>query len=289
MAAILMLASVGIDSAIAMIGVALAGIVLVLRWGRIGMLAAGPSVVALVAWSASGTIDGEIHSFNISGRAAFAGHLLLRTLGALAGLGERVGAVLLLVCLPIVVVGILKRWINGNTLIILIAGTVSTGVALMGLAATRSDLGDLHFVYFYFNRYLQLVGVPATLALVPALTVTARAQLARHSKFRQHHAFSYVAPLLVVTAFLLGLKPMRLYEESLLFWKTTSHRGVRSAAIVIRNGCPSGGQPIPSSQPLGTLDPLISTQLLRELIEMGALDVPSDSQPEAAVVARMCG
>jgi hypothetical protein len=246
-------------------------------------------VVALIAWSAAGTIGGEIDSFSIWGRAAFAGHLLLRTLGALVGLGERVGALLLLVCFPIVVVGILKRWITGNTLIMFIAGAVSTGVALMGLAATRSDLGDLDFVYFYFNRYVQLVGVPATLALVPALTVTARAQLARRTKLAQHPAFGYVAPLLLVTAFLLGLKPMRLYEESLLFWKTTSHKGVRSAAIVIRDGCPSGRQPIPSSQPLGSLDPLISTRLLRELIEKGALEVPSDIQPEAAVVARMCG
>jgi hypothetical protein len=287
-AAVLMLASVGIDSAVAMIGVALAAIVLVLRWRRIGVLAAAPSIMALIAWSASGKTGGQITSFSVSDRAVFAWHLLLRALGAALGQGERVGAVLLLASLPMVVIGILKRWINGNTLIMLIAGAVSTGVALLGLAMTRSNIAGLDFVYFYFNRYLQLVALPATLALVPALTVTARSQLARHPTLGQHPVVNYIAPLLTVMAFLLGLQPLRLYQQSFLFWKTASHQGVRSAAIVIRDGCPSGSQLMPSSQPLGSLDPLISTQLLQELIERGALKVPSEIQPQAAVVAQMC-
>jgi hypothetical protein len=123
-----------------------------------------------------------------------------------------------------------------------IAGTIATVLETTALAQSRAGLPGVNFIDF--NRYLQSVALPSTLALVPAFATIGRTWLARRPHLEQSRVVPCIAPTLAVAAFILGVEPMRSYQ--------------------------------------------ISTQLLRELIQRGALDSTSSVQPDPAVVNQMC-
>ncbi|MEQ1700389.1 MAG: hypothetical protein ABMA25_09775 [Ilumatobacteraceae bacterium] len=76
---------------------------------------------------------------------------------------------------------------------------------------------------------------------------------------------------------------------------TVRHQ-VGVAAVIVRDGCPSGAGPDPSSAPVGVVSPQITTWMLIALTQRGALDAPAgvelddlaDDPLAASVLAAMC-
>ena len=252
----LMLISVGLDSGIAIGAISLACGVVVLAWRRVGAFVSRPSMLALGWWLVAGDLGPDFPA-TVRERAAFAGHLLLRALGGLIGQGETAGALVLLLSVTVIVHGLRERYVTGPGRTLLIAGTIATGLVTAELAQSRAGLAGFNFVDF--NRYLQGVAVPSTLALVSGLATITRAWLARRPHLEQSRIVACIAPMLIVVAFILGVGPMRASSGTFQSWNVATRLGVRSATVVIRDGCPSGVAPVPSSRPLGDLDPQIST------------------------------
>jgi hypothetical protein len=285
----LLLVSVGLDSGMALVGLPFAIVVVGLSWRRSALPAVLPALLALIAWF---TLAGFGPAFpsSLGQKVGFARHLLLHALGGLVGRGETVGAAILLLSAAVIVFGLRRRHVTGVPRIMLIAGTVATAVATAALAQSRAGLRG--FTFFDFNRYLQNVAVPAALAIVPALAVTARGVLANRPRLAAIAApyAGYLLPLGAMAAFVLGLRPLHAYAVGFETWNLGARRVVRQAALTLRDGCPSGEPPQPWIAPLGDFAPQVNVTLLRELFDRGAFDtlVATSLEPDPLVVARIC-
>jgi hypothetical protein len=286
----LMLASVGLDSGMALLGLSFAVVVVALAWRRSAVLVVLPALLALGAWCATADLAPQFPA-PLGPRAAFALHLLLRGLGCLVGRGELAGAAILLLSAAGIGYGLRRGHVTGNARIVLCAGTVATGVVTAAMAQSRAGLPGFNFIDF--NRYLQNVAVPAALAIVPALAATARGALAQRPRLAPLAAAPHAAlvlPLLTLAASLLGLRPLRAYAPGFESWNLGSRRGVRQALLTIRDGCPSGAAPDPGRAPLGDFGPQVNISLLRELFQRGAFDllIATPLAPDPIVVDRIC-
>lgn len=164
----------------------------------------------------------------------------------------------------------------------LVAGLASAALTVAAIAKSRAGLPGFNFVDF--NRYLSYVAIPLALAAAPALVAAIR-----HFPFRGDA--SKLGPGIpagaVVVAFLLGLPAAASYTETFEHWNVQTRHDVIAATVVIDKGCPSGATPDPASLPT-TYNPQITTQLLREMVDRGALSVGSTKAADEAVTARMC-
>ena len=82
--------------------------------------------------------------------------------------------------------------------------------------------------------------------------------------------------------------PKQAWAPTFQRYNAETREGIASAAVVIRQGCPSGAQPDAGSTPLDFIGPQVSTRLIRELLDRGLLEAPPPARLNRAIVARMC-
>ena len=280
-----MLLSVAFDSATALCAIMFSSVVLALVWRWRYALVALPSVLVVAWWYLTADL-GPVDHATLAVKARFAVHLLLRSLGALFGRGELLGAVLLAVIVLVVVVGLSKGWVTPQARAALTGGALSTAVTTAAIAHSRATIVGTNF--FDYNRYLQNVLVPFSLSALPAVYSSIRGLAATGPRPRRAGAGRAVGPMIVAGAFVLGLSPLHAYVKNFEAWNVAVRHGVRDAAALITIGCPTGAPPDPTSQPVGDLSPQITTRLLQELLRRGALRPSHDTHVDPAVLDRMC-
>lgn len=285
LAGTMMVLSVAFDSAAALTSISFSAVVLLIAWRGRYSLAVLPSLVAMGWWYLTGDL-GPVDDGSLAIKARFAVHLFLRSIGSLFAQGELAGGVILALVAATVSVGLAKGAVVGNTRAVLAAGMFSTVVTTAAIAHSRAVTVGVNFVDY--NRYLQNVLIPFALAALPAVYATLRGlRWAGHST-RYAPLRGMAGPVIVGLAFLLGLSPLRAYNRSFEAWNVAVRDGVRDATAVIAGGCPSGAPPAPLSQPLGDLSPQVSTRLLQELLERGALTSSGGREVDQTVIDRMC-
>lgn len=279
---LLSLLSVGLDSAMALMAVTLASVVTLLAWrgGRgSGRLAVVPAVFALGLWILLAD-RGPSSPADAQTRAAFFVRLVLHASGGLFGLGQKAGAIVLILSIALIAIGIRKRYLDRRHHIMLAAGTAAALVVAAALTLARAGIVGLDFTYG--SRYLHNIIIPLTLAAAPALAATCR-------RITPTRAPALIGHALILTAFLLGLVPKQGFASTFQRYNLETRDGIRTAAIVIRQGCPSGVPPDAASTPLDFIGPQVSTQLIRELLDRGLLEAPPPDRRDPAIVTRMCG
>jgi hypothetical protein len=281
----LALLAVALDSGMALVSVTLASVVTVLAWPGRARLAVVPGLLAVAFWAIVGS-HGPAFPASLDVRAQFAGELLLHAAGALIGRGSRTGAVLLAIAV-ILVVSVLRRGeADARGRIMLVAGGAATTVVVAALAAARAGYPGIDLVLF--NRYLQDVAIPLTVAVAPIVAIGGRRLVRAVWPAAGPRTATAAGAVLLAGAFACGLAPKRAYHSGFERMNVATRDGVASAAMVVRDGCPSGRPPDAASQPLGEIGPQISTRLIRELVERGMLSAPVGRRPDPAIVARMC-
>ena len=188
------------------------------------------------------------------------------------------GAVVLLIAVALIGVGWRRGLITGAPRTLLLAGTPATLLTIAALAQSRAGLVGANL--YDSNRYLAGVAIPLVIALVPACAASVRG-FARP-------LLAPIAPVLIALAFVGGLAPLRHYRASFVGANVAVRTAAASAAIVVRDGCPSGAAPDPASTPAGALSPQMNTALITELMRRGALHAPTEGDADPAVVARLC-
>lgn len=270
---VLSLLSVGIDSAIALMSVTLAAGVTFLAWRGLVRFAGVPAMAALGLWILFADRGPEFPA-DFATRAAFAVRLVLYSAGGVFGLGQQGGIFVLIVSSALVAFGFHKGYLDRRSRIMLAAGSLSALLVAGALTVARAGIVGLDFTNG--SRYLHNVIIPATLAAAPAIAATCR------------QTPPGAGQVLIVVAFLLGLVPKQNHEVTFRRYNAETREGIRSAAAIIREGCPSGAAPNPASTPLDYVGPQVTTKLVRELLDRGLLEAPPPRRLSTAVAARMC-
>jgi hypothetical protein len=283
-AAALMLAAVGFDSATALSGIAFVTVVMTLMWRTPWAVASAPAILALAAWYLFGGHLGPEFQSSAGEQASFARRLVLTATGGLVGRAEVAGAVLSIVAAVVLVLGFRRGWIEGSARAVLAAGLLATVVVTVGLARSRAGVVGSDFVNF--NRYLQNVALPLTIATAPALAAVGRRAANQSWSAGRSRTAALIAAAGIAVAFAMGIGPMRSYSSSFRAWNQTVLEQIRAASTVVRDRCPGGGPPDPAGQPLGDLSPQVTTGLLQELVARGALT--AYTAPSEGLVSRMC-
>lgn len=288
--AVLLLAAVGTDSGQALPWVVYAAVVMGQIWRNRYALSAVPALLALGAWFLTREFD-SVESGSIATRVIFSIRLLLRSFGGLVGGAEAIGVVLMLVCAALVVVGVRRGVIDPRAQILFRSGILLVVLMTAAIAQSRGNLVGSNFVDF--NRYLQAVAVPIVICLLPLLTVALRAL--RQNKAVAHRSgpgwrsISQAVPsALILVAFSLGLGTRTKYAAMFDGWNIAVEDAARSAAVLIRDGCPPGRIIQLDSAPAAGLSPQMSTRLIGELMERGAFAPPAGWVPVPSVVERVC-
>lgn len=262
--------------------VAFVAVIAVFRWKwAAAAYSVTPDTIVLIWWFATADLGPEFPA-PFGDRVSFAGRLSLQSIGAVVGNGQVAGAMVSGVATTLIVVAVVRRWLDQRAFVTMIAGLTSALVMMAAITQSRAGFPGFNFVDFH--RYLSYVAIPLTLAAAAPLLAAVR-----HIPFGRHT--SRLVPALPVgvvgIAFLLGLPTASSYHEVFQHWNVQTHHDVIAATVVIGNGCPSGSAPDPASLPT-TYNPQINTQLLRELVDRGALSVGSTVDADAAVTAKMC-
>jgi hypothetical protein len=285
---LLSLLSVGLDSAMALMAVPLASVVTLLAWrgGRgSGRLAVVPAVLALGLWILWAD-RGPSFPADAQTRAAFFVRLVLHASGGLFGLGQKAGVIVLILSIAMIAIGIRKRCLDRPHHIMLAAGTAAALVVTVALTMARAGIEGLDFTTG--GRYLHNVIIPLTLAAAPALAAACRGLTPALAPVPAA-SLALIGHALIVAAFLLGLVPKQGFASTFQRYNRETRDGIRGAAALIRQGCPSGAPPDAASTPLDFIGPQVSTQLIRELLDRGLLDAPPPDRLDPAIVIRMCG
>ena len=198
------------------------------------------------------------------------------------GQGPIIGLAISVVVGTLIVLALVRRWLQPPELTTLIAGMAAAAVTVLALTFARAGLPGINFKSS--SRYLQFVGIPLVMAAVPALAVIAR----RVFEGRPHGRTVRALPaVLVVVAFLLGLSPLRTYARTFEDLNVYTRQQVRAATVVIDQGCPSGEAPDPASYPV-FVHSQITTQLLQLLVDRGQLSVAPADEFDPVVADAMC-
>jgi hypothetical protein len=277
---VLMVASVAFDSGTALVGLAFCVTAIVLCWPRRWWSVALPSLVGAGAWFAFGG-HGEQFPASFGHRLSFAWHLLLGSAGGTVGRGEAVGAVLLVAAAVTLVVAV-RGGLPRAGLALAIGGGVGSALTLAGITVSRAGISN--FQLEGFNRYIANVALPLVVGVAPAATVVAR----RCWRNAPAYLPRVVVTVAAVVFFWAGLGPLRTYHDGFVAMNAGAYRAVTAAMVVVRDGCPDGGEPDPNTRPVGDLSPQVLTYLLRELMEEGQLSVPAFAEADPEITARMC-
>lgn len=279
--AVLLVGSVVLDSGIAISAVVFAGVLGVIRWKWAAVWALTPAMVVNLWWYTTADLEQHFPA-SFSDRLGFAGRLALQSVGSIVGRDQVAGALLTGAAATLILIALWQRWLDSRTLATLAGGMAAAVVTTAAIAFARAGLPGFNFLHF--NRYLQSVAIPLTMAAVPALAVAVRKLMVGKPQGRIVRA---VPAGLVVGAFLMGLSPLNFYTGIFDTWMVRTRHQVQAATVVIDQGCPSGAIPDPASFPVED-NPQVSTQLLRELVERGALSVAPVESLNPVVTARMC-
>lgn len=274
-----LLMAVGVDSGMALPGIVFATIVIAGVWRSRHVLVIVPALLALGAWFVAGDLGPSFPS-SISTRLSFLMHLLLRSLGGVIGGTESSGTMLAVAAVVIVGIGWRRGVLAGTERTLLLAGTSTAFLTAVAIAQARAGVVGDNFTDF--NRYLQNVAVPLFVGLVPAVAVTLRSVSGRRA------FLSWVPSALIVAAFVAGLGPRRTYASTFVGWNVAVRQSALSATTIIRDGCPPGLRLDPASAPAGDLSPQMTTRLLVELMNRGAMTAPAAWDVDPEVLGRMC-
>lgn len=279
--AVLLVSAVVLDSGVAISAVVFAGVLGVIRWKSAAVWALAPAIIVNLWWHTTADL-GQSFPASFFDRVSFANRLAFQSVGSIVGRDQVAGALLTGVAATLILIALWQRWLDPRRLATLAGGMAAAFVTTAAVAFARAGLPGFDFLQF--NRYQQFVAIPLTMAAVPALAVAVRKLMADGPQGR---VVRTVPAGLVVGAFVLGLSPLNFYMG---IWDTRMVRTrdqVQAATVVVDQGCPSGAIPGPESHPVED-HPQISTQLLRELVERGALSVAPVASLNPAVTARMC-
>ncbi len=280
-AALCMVASMVLESGIALGGVTLAGVLAVMRWRSKAVWALSPVVLVMLWWYTTADF-GQSYPASFGGRLSFSVRLLLHAVGALVGKGDIAGALLGLVAAALIGFGLVRRWLDARTVATLVAGLAAAAVTIGALAYARAGMAGINFRAF--NRYLQFAAIPLVMGATPALAAVTRRAV---DGVPMHPATRAIPALGIVAAFLLALGPLNTYTKIFDGLNVRTREEVLAATIVIAQGCPSGVAPDPTSFPV--LDhPQITTQLLADLVARGALSVGKPEDYDPFITERMC-
>lgn len=288
--AVLLLLSVGADSGTALPWVCFAAVVLAQAWRNRYAWCAAPALLGLGVWLLAGDL-GPSQPGSLIGRVKFSLHLLLESSGGLVGGAETAGILVLLASAMIVWVGRRRQAITRPAWIVFGAGT-GTAVLMVGsIAQARAALVGSDFVNY--NRYLQAVAVPLFIGLLPAVSDSLRSlfhRLRPQGPIRFWSALTWAVPsLMILISFNAGLDTRRAYVAGFDYSNLAVEAASRTAAVVIRDGCPVGRRLDLTSSPAAGLSPQMSTQLLVEVIARQAYRAPHTLVVDPVVVDRMCG
>jgi len=237
-------------------------------WGRRATVALLPAWTIAAAWQLL-TPAGPSYPASFGDRLRFATRLLLASAGGLFGQAERVGAVVLVVMSAVVGTAWVTGRLSSRDRWVVVGGVVSTVCVIGAIAQSRAGLPG--FVDFTdYNRYLQCVALPLTIACTPAFVA-------------YWHDRPAVGPLVAAAMLVLGVAPLQSYAATFHAWNHSTRLGVHDVTVVLRDRCPSGAGPVLESSPLGVLGPQITGTLIADLLRRGMLDTPADGMLDPSV------
>lgn len=288
--AVVLIAAICTDSGVALSGVSLVTVLVIGQWRGWARLSLAPPI-ALASTVFVFADRGPSWSGTLATRLTFAIDLFLHAIGSLVGAGRTTGMALTAIAAAFVAVGFRRRVVSRSSWVMLAAGGVATAATVAAIAQTRADLVGQDFVDY--NRYLQNVSVPLVLALAPVCTEVVRAafasRFARSSRaFLRTHAGAVIATSLVSVAWLAGLHEWSAYRNGFSEANRQTKLRVLDAATILAEGCPDGAVPKSDALPAGTWSVQVTTDLVRQVVERGALTVPRGRIPHKTVVEAMC-
>lgn len=257
-------------------------------WGRRSVLLVVPAWAVAALWHVVAP-EGPTFDASWGRRAWFALHLLLVSAGSLVGRTGTAGIVVIAVMVGVVFVSWRQGWLDARAKW-LVAGAIASLAAVIG-AITMARAGLPNIADFQdYNRYLQCVALPLAIASVAPITACWRHRPVRWG-LRSRVSLA-VAPAFAVAMFVVGMAPLRWYDQRFDVWNAMTRREVHDAAVVLRDGCPSGAAPDLTSRPLRDLAPMLPAYEIADLIDQGYLDVPSDElindDPDTGVLGPLC-
>lgn len=280
----LMLSCAVIDSGVALGLLCLVAVVTVWVWRSRAVLALVPSTLVLVWWYATADL-GPQFTAPLGRRLGFGWRLLLQSAGSVVDGGQVVGGLLLVAIVVILVAGRRQGLVVGPLAALAVGGVAAALVTAAGITQSRAGLAG--FTFADFNRYLSNVALPLYVGVLPGVAAVVRGWVSDR-QWAARPAWKAVPAVCVAVAFVLGLSPLWAYARGFTAWNRSVHAKVQAATVIVRDGCPSGASPVPQSQPAGVLSPQISTALLRELMDRGALHAPPTAAFDPNVTSAMC-
>lgn len=302
----LLVLAVGVDSAIALIGAAFVGVMVVLLWPwRLSVLALVPPLVAHIAWFLFGDTGTYIPA-TFHAMTSFAFRLLTLASAGLVGGGdahapiaralgvehpasealipvgvETLGFVVLTLATVCVVIGIARHRLSRRVVACLVGGLVATIVAVTSISYTRAFLfrpEDLSG-----SRFVQYVAVFPLLALAPAIAATICPL-----EQRARRAVAALTTAALVAIFIINLHqlwPVRQFNES---WMIQTRSAVGQTVTVLGDGCGGGREPKPGARPTSQA-PAITVGLVQELLRRGDLTSGFGIQATPEIRRAVCG
>ena len=275
---LLLLLAVLFDSATAFAGGIFVTMLVLLRWhDRWAILALAPAAIVGAVFSIASQNALLTTPATLAERATFALHLVLLSLGAIAGGEQLAGACMLLVLATALITRLRRYPLPRPTRDLVLAASVSA-LAMVGITAwSRAGLvkGD----FFDFNRYIALVAVYCILAVVPI----ALQLLSSFPTIRTPTA-SALLTLLLAVVFILNAQPLTRYRSTIEAWMAQTRALLTEATWTMSTRCPQPTHLDPGAAPLGSVGPQVSVALLHRLEQYGALTPPSRPPVEPAFV-----
>ena len=298
--AALLVAAIAADSGLALLGMIFAGTLVVRLWPRrLAVVALGPPLAALVAWTildysqvlvTQPCMNCEPVSFSapLGASLSYAFNLVARAAGGLVGGFETAGVVGLAVGLTCAAVGLAKHRLSRPVLAGLAGGLLAAAAAIVSLTYSRAGYWrTVHEAIAALggpaNRYVQPPAMFLLLGLAPAIAATLRPQGPGRARIA-----SAAAAVGLIVVFVLNLSSVgptrRFYDE----WSAAERARVRASVAVLTDGCGPGQQPDPLALPLEALSPQITVALLQDLLARGAFSSDFGISPPPDVVAAIC-
>jgi hypothetical protein len=256
LAAVLLTAAIGCDSAVALLLIAY---VLVLVVGVVGVQPRliGPLLVpaALGGLYFLFASKGQTYPASLKDSLRFGGRLVVDSAGAPAGGLARTGAVVLLLYVAAFMVAWRRKALPRLSLANLVAATGATLILVVSLMITRAAVGAGDPTAN--NRYLGQVGVLIVLGALPICCSVAT----RGTGGRVSMSFEATICAVLVLAFILNVRTFDTFRTGFEGWNQTVKKQVTGLP------CPVA----PDARPLPVLSPQISGALLNQLQKSGTL------------------
>jgi hypothetical protein len=298
--AALLVAAVGTDSGIAVLGAAYVGVLVVVLWPhRLAALALVPPLIAHIMWSVLGggakylvAPFGAMWSFGV--------RLLTLSAGGLVGggdtkaavdravgverspeptiplSGQTVGIIVIAASLACVMIGLGRHRLDRKLITNLAAACVGALTTVAILARTRAFFFTPDLILLGGSRFVQWVALFVLLAFAPIISAVLRPGSARLRPYAVTAAALALAGVFVLN--LDQMRPVRHFEES---WGQQVKSAVQQAVTLVDQGCPGSQEPGANGRPT-RISPEITVRLLQDLLDRGELttDFGTRSTPE---------